>query len=88
MCYDPWKWLGNRTQPSPGLSLRTVNIVADDAAIIQACEKLDLVAIRKLFDEGQASPYDVDNTGRNLLGAVAIGCQVSTCLGSTTVSLC
>ena len=62
----------------PHWNLSTVNIIPWDSEIIQACQRHDLGAIRNLFDKGCASPYDVCDTGRNLLGYVAIGVNVST----------
>ena len=60
----------------PHWTLSTVNIIPGESEIIRACERHDLGAIRNLFDKGYASPYDVCH-GRNLLGHVAVGVQVS-----------
>ncbi|KAK5049070.1 hypothetical protein LTR84_005493 [Exophiala bonariae] len=54
-------------------NLTTVNIVPFDSAIFQACRSFDMAAIRTLFDDGQASPFDVDQHGNNLLAHVATG---------------
>jgi hypothetical protein len=62
----------------PHWTLSTVNIIHVNSEIIRACERHDLGAIRNLFDKGCASPYDVDDVGRNLLGHVAVGVWVST----------
>jgi hypothetical protein len=61
---------------SPHWNLSSVNIVPEDSEIINACCNLDLVTIQRLFDNDQASPYDVDNCVRNLLGWVSMGLQV------------
>lgn len=63
-------------QQNPQLSLSTVNIIEEDSEIFQACMRRDLVSIRTLFDEGRASPYDVDEDGRNLLGYLSFGAKV------------
>lgn len=60
----------------PHWTLSTFNIVDQNSEIFQACLVHDLRAIRRLFDSGRASPYDVDSAGRNLLGFVAVGLQV------------
>ena len=44
---------------------------------MRACLRHDLSAIRDIFDRGNASPYDIDEMGRNLLDYVAVGVQVS-----------
>ena len=64
-------------QNIPHWALSTVNVIHEDSEILSACWRHDLGTIRKLFDEGRASPYDVDKTGRNLLGYIAVGVQVS-----------
>jgi hypothetical protein len=60
-------------QSKPRWSLKTVNILPYDAEIFKACRDLDLDKIRNLFDQGLASPYDVNPAGRNLVGRVAVG---------------
>jgi len=66
------------SQNIPHWTLSTVNVIHADSEIFSACLRHDLGTIRKLFDAGCASPYDVDSEGRNLLGYVAVGVQVST----------
>lgn len=44
--------------------------------ITTACLALDLSTIRRLFDAGLASPYDVNPCGLNLLVYVARGAYV------------
>jgi hypothetical protein len=61
----------------PHWTLSTVNVIDEGADIIQACWQHDLDKIRKLFDHGLASPYDVDRRGRNLIGYVTVGVRVS-----------
>ncbi|CZR69818.1 uncharacterized protein PAC_19718 [Phialocephala subalpina] len=56
-------------------NLSTVNIRPPTAKIFKACRSHDLDAIRRLFDECKASPYDVDDDGRNLLGYVFLGAR-------------
>ena len=69
---------GTGSHSIPHWNLSTVNIIPEDSEIMQACHRHDLGAIRDLFDRGCASPYDVDQEGRSLLGYVAVGVQVST----------
>jgi hypothetical protein len=66
------------SQNIPHWTLSTVNVIPEDSEILNACLRHDLGTIRKLFDDGRASPYDVDEVGRNLLGYIAVGVQVST----------
>lgn len=66
------------SQNIPHWILSTVSVISEDSEIFKACLSHDLGAIRNLFDDGRASPYDVDESGRNLLGYVAVGVQVST----------
>lgn len=49
------------------MSLRTRNIIGDDAPILRAVKQLDIETTRKLFQEGFASPFDVDFGGDSLL---------------------
>lgn len=62
--------------PPPTWGLRTVNIIPEDSAICRALQSLDIDSVRTLFDEGRASPFDVDVGGRNLLGFVSLGARV------------
>ena len=72
------KFLGkDYSQSLSRWTMSTINIVDRKSEIITACIRHDLDAIRKLFDEGRASPYDVDERGRNLLGWVALGFNVN-----------
>ncbi|KAI1123642.1 hypothetical protein F5Y10DRAFT_285899 [Nemania abortiva] len=80
--YNQWTRLNTCMHSDPLLSLRTVNIVPRNSKIFRACKRLDLDAVCRLFDEGLASPYDVDATGRNLLGYVAIGANFETLISS------
>ncbi|KAF2275640.1 uncharacterized protein EI97DRAFT_66523 [Westerdykella ornata] len=79
----PFKWLSSQGRvmrmdktmtdlyaTSWDLCLRSYNIVRDDAMILRACRARDLPAIQKLFQYGQASPFDVDCDGRALLSYV------------------
>lgn len=77
LSYKNWRLLGANRQPSPYWCLRTVNVVPEDSDIFLACTRHDLAAIRTLFEDCRASPFDVDATGRNLLGFVALGARVS-----------
>lgn len=65
-------------QMIPHWSLSSVNIVPETSEIIEACQHHDLRTVCELFSQGRASPYDVDEGGRNLLGWVAVGLQVCT----------
>lgn len=67
--------LGKRYIPHWWLS--SVNIIPWYSEIFEACSRHDLSTVRNLFDRGHASPYDVDENGRNLLAYVAIGTNVS-----------
>ena len=72
------KFLGNGyNQSIPHWTLSSVHIIDRKSEIITACIRHDLDAIRNLFDEGRASPYDVDDRGRNLLGWVTVGLSVN-----------
>lgn len=71
------KVLGRQNISSPQFSLSTVNIRPFNSEIFRACINCDLDKIRELFDEGNASPYDVDEYGKNLLGFVGMGAEVS-----------
>jgi hypothetical protein len=72
-------------QSIPHWTLSTVNVVGDNADIFEACNCHDLHEIRKLFDRGLASPYDVDTDGRNLIGHVAVGVTVSRVVQNTSI---
>ncbi|KAI1767710.1 hypothetical protein GGR53DRAFT_481330 [Hypoxylon sp. FL1150] len=63
---------------SPSFSLRTVNVVPYHSDIIRACMNLDLNAVRRLLQDGRASPYDVDDSGRNLIRYVLEGAYLTT----------
>jgi hypothetical protein len=76
--YQRLEFLSRGSQNIPHWTLSTVNVIREDSEILSACLRHDLGTIRKLFDEGRASPYDVDSRGRNLLGYTAVGVQVST----------
>ncbi|KAF2260752.1 hypothetical protein CC78DRAFT_387271 [Lojkania enalia] len=82
----PFRWLSGRRQmfsvekvfdqynrPSWTFTPRTYNIVSKDSMIMLACAKCDIVAIRKLFEYRQASPFDVDAHGNSLMGRALIG---------------
>ena len=58
------------------MKLRTVNVIPDDSEIFQALRKLDIDRVTRLLDEGRASPFDVDDDGRNTLGYVALGARI------------
>jgi len=75
LAYSECKRLGAGVQPSILPSLTTVNIIDSGSEIIRACMELDLATIRTLFDDGKASPYDVDEDGRNLLGWAVLGAR-------------
>ncbi|KAK3381233.1 hypothetical protein B0H63DRAFT_197943 [Podospora didyma] len=64
---------GAITHPAPAWSIHCVNVIPFDSEIFICCRNLDLANIRNLFDKGEASPYDVDKSGRNLLGYLALG---------------
>lgn len=71
------KFLSRQHSSSPQFSLSTVNLRPFNSEIFRACINCDLNKIRGLFDEGDASPYDVDEYGKNLLGFVGMGAEVS-----------
>lgn len=48
-------------------SIRTFSVVPDDAEIIRMVKKNDLSGVRRLFEEGKASPTDVNSSGHSLL---------------------
>ena len=64
---------GNAISWMPGL--RCYNVVPDDSMVIQACLERDVVALQKLFQYRQASPFDVDSTGATLLGHALNWCR-------------
>ncbi|KAK3323211.1 hypothetical protein B0T19DRAFT_199633 [Cercophora scortea] len=66
---------GQTCNPHWGLS--AVKIIPYDSEIFEACWCFDLPTVRRLFDEGQASPYDVDKNGRSLLAWTVFAVQVS-----------
>lgn len=68
--YSPFKSCGEGGYfvPSPSIHLSTFNVRPWDAEIFAACMELDIGKIQDLFDRGLATPYDVDDIGRNLLG--------------------
>ena len=68
---------GTMAHPAPAWSLHSVNVIPSDSDIFLYCSALDLDGIRNLFDESRASPFDVDEGGRNLLGHLAFGARVS-----------
>ncbi|KAK4203425.1 hypothetical protein QBC40DRAFT_24004 [Triangularia verruculosa] len=79
----PWlSWAGAKFQygaivrPAPKWSLRAVNVISEDSEIFTALKDLDVFCVRDLFDSGQASPFDVDDGGRNLLGHLALGSRI------------
>ena len=75
--YNALKLHGANWQPpSPTWGLRTVNVIPYDSAIFTAVESLDIDAVRTLFDEGRASPFDIDSTGRTMLGFLGLGARV------------
>ncbi|KAL2071793.1 hypothetical protein VTL71DRAFT_13028 [Oculimacula yallundae] len=51
-------------------SLRLYNTVPEDAPILQACERLDLAEVQRLFDNSLASPLDCDEHARPLFEIV------------------
>ncbi|KAF2228681.1 hypothetical protein EV356DRAFT_537890 [Viridothelium virens] len=63
------------SQGIPRWTLSPVNVIDEKSEIITACLTHDFGTIRRLFEERSASPYDVDSTGRNLLGFIAVGLQ-------------
>ncbi|KAI1349144.1 hypothetical protein F5Y01DRAFT_190553 [Xylaria sp. FL0043] len=74
------KWLNLHTQSDPIFRLRTVNIVSDSSDLFEACRNWEFAKIYDLFKTGKASPYDMDDTGRNVLGWLGIGpAQKSSC---------
>jgi hypothetical protein len=58
----------------PGLcpSFRTYNIVPNDAPIIKACEQLDYLEVRRLFEAGLASPLDQNQYGYSLVNLIIL----------------
>ncbi|KAK3997219.1 hypothetical protein QBC44DRAFT_399064 [Cladorrhinum sp. PSN332] len=72
LTHETTEFFGNTRRNSPAQwKLRTVNIIPGDSEIFLACERQDLGTVLRLFDQGLASPYDVDDDdGRNLLGWV------------------
>ncbi|OCL15462.1 hypothetical protein AOQ84DRAFT_60928 [Glonium stellatum] len=64
-------------QPAP--VLKTFPIIPEDAPIRQAICRGDLMAVRRLFAEGSASPRDQDPDGINLLAWAAVFGQVGIC---------
>ncbi|KAK4223226.1 hypothetical protein QBC38DRAFT_54461 [Podospora fimiseda] len=72
LSYKKSEMLGRARRESPAQwTLRTVNILPGDAEIFRACRRHDINTVRILFDQRLASPYDVDDGGRSLLGWVA-----------------
>ncbi|KAI1330471.1 hypothetical protein F5Y16DRAFT_18486 [Xylariaceae sp. FL0255] len=85
--YIPPRWISSRgvvyskittrwnlhTQADPAFRLRTVNIISIDSDLFEACRNWDFPTVYKLFKTQKASPYDVDNKGRNILGWLSLG---------------
>jgi hypothetical protein len=46
--------------------MRTYGVVAADAPIIKACEVGDSLEMQRLFDTGEASPFDQTEYGASL----------------------
>jgi len=82
----PARWLsssgakfkyGAVVRPASSWSLRSVNVIPENSEITNAYSYLDILHVRVLFKSSQASPFDVDIKGRNLLGFLALGARVS-----------
>ncbi|KAI1313328.1 hypothetical protein F5Y03DRAFT_161275 [Xylaria venustula] len=67
------KWLNMPTQSDPIYRCRTINVVPGYSDIFQACENWEFTKIYDLFKTGKASPYDMDEYGRNVLGFLGVG---------------
>lgn len=70
--------IGPKTQISnPSFGLCTVNVMPWNSDIISSYRSLDLDGVRRVFNEGLASPYDVNQYGRNLVRCAIMGASVS-----------
>jgi len=63
--------LASDYQPAPSWSLQSLNIVPGNSEIFDACTRCDIAAARRLFDQGRASPFDIDENGESLLNYLA-----------------
>ncbi|KAI0973667.1 hypothetical protein F4678DRAFT_407273 [Xylaria arbuscula] len=90
MKYIPPRWISSRgvvcsktttkrlnlhTQSDPTFRLRTINIVSQESDVFVACQNWEFDKIYDLFKTGKASPYDMDERGRNVLGFLSLGPQ-------------
>ncbi|KAJ8108819.1 hypothetical protein ONZ43_g6310 [Nemania bipapillata] len=86
--YIPPRWISSRgvayikttiklrnlhTQSNPSFRLRTINIVPWDSDMLEACHNWEFAKIYDLFKTGKASPFDMDESGRNVLGYLSVG---------------
>ncbi|KAF7859741.1 hypothetical protein EAF04_008820 [Stromatinia cepivora] len=75
-----WELCGYRQSTSGwAFTLRTYNVVSEDAPIIKLVEGGDIVGMQQLFETRQASPFDVDPFGRTLLHQAAYMLEYETC---------
>lgn len=60
-------WKHQHPESQISLQLRSPSIVSRDSAIFRACEAHDFKAMKMLFDQGKATPYDMTDSGKTLL---------------------
>jgi hypothetical protein len=61
-----WQIALNRSISGWEFTMRTYGVVAADAPIIKACEVGDSLEMQRLFDTGEASPFDQTEYGASL----------------------
>lgn len=67
------KHLGNEClKPTCRLMIEPVRVIRNDSPILEACRQGDVQTVRKLFNNGQASAHDRDESGRNLLDSTIV----------------
>ena len=67
------KHLGNEClKPTYRLMIEPVRVIRNDSPILEACRQGDIQTVRKLFNNGQASAHDRDESGRNLLDSTMV----------------
>lgn len=67
--YNALKFYGMFRHNRPAAyGLRTVNVIPDYSDIENAISMIDILTVVSLFQQGQASPFDISPDGRTLLG--------------------
>lgn len=62
------EYLGKESvKPSPKLVFEPIRVVRNDSPVFEACRRGDIRTVGRLFKDGQASIYDRNESGFNLL---------------------